>query len=199
MKNNLENGPVGHGWKLLGLKVLLGALAALVAMALMRVVGGGEALVAVFIGLVPGVAEKSPKKIAAGAVLGLAGYFIGAQVGLAISRRAQGVPLGHWAVVGGCIGLTSGLARHPNQSSSSRIAGAITGVIFGLVFGIMGDIGGFLTVPANALPLFYYLREVSLTCAGLFINLGAGLAAMIAAAVGKRAFRKLQLAEGAQA
>jgi len=69
----------GGGFKLLGVKLILGALAAIVGMILMRILGGAEFVVAILIGIVPGIAERSAKKAAAGAVLGLVGYFVGAR------------------------------------------------------------------------------------------------------------------------
>jgi len=181
-----------HGFKLLIAKVILGALAACVAMLLMRVFNTGEILVAFFIGAVPGIAERSPKKLAAGALLGIVGYVAGANVGKFTARMTAGVPLGHWAVVGAFVGITVGITRHPGQSFSSRAVGIASGIVLGLVFGISGDIGGFLTVPASSrlgLDLFLYLREVSLVCAGVFINLAAALASMLAIALSRRAQR----------
>jgi hypothetical protein len=201
MEDRIEMAPAKHGWKLLGVKVLLGACAAAGGMGMMRVAGGREILVALFIGLVPGIAEKSLKKTLGGALLALIGYSFGARVGILIAKSASGVPLGHWAVTGAFIALTAAIRRYPDQSRSSRNTGAITGIVLGLVFGILGDIGGFFTVPAHhALPLFYYAREVSLLCAGVFINFAAGLASMLAMAAENRSRRRLVAsAQGAQA
>jgi hypothetical protein len=198
VKKEGEDMTTRHGFGLLIAKVILGALAAGVAMVLMRVFGTGEILVAFFIGAIPGIAEKSPKKLAAGALLGIIGYVAGAHVGKVIAKTASGVPLGHWAIVGGFIGITAGIARYPGQSTSSRVVGTLSGIILGLVFGILGDIGGFLTVPVSSklgLGLFYYLREVSLVCAGVFINLAAALASMLALAADRRTQRNTAAVE----
>ena len=99
------------GFKLLCLKLILGAVAAIVGLILMRVLGGAEFVVATLIGIVPGLAEKSAKKAVAGAALGFVGYYVGAHVGAAAGAAAWnplgGVPLFHWSVTGGFIGLTS--------------------------------------------------------------------------------------------
>ena len=190
--------PAKHGFKLLIAKVILGALAAGVAMLLMRAFNTDEMLVAFFIGAVPGIAERSPKKLAAGALLGIVGYVVGANVGKQVARMAAGVPLGHWAIVGAFIGMTAGIARNPGQSFSSRAAGIASGIVLGLVLGILGDIGGFLTIAPSSrlgLGLYLYLREVSLVCAGVFINLGAALASMLAMAVSRKAQRVAAAAE----
>jgi hypothetical protein len=199
MQEQKEAVPPRHGLKLLGVKVLLGAAAAVFAMILMRAAGGGEFMVALAVGLVPGIAERSPKKLLAGAVLGLVGYSIGARVGFLVAKSASGVPLGHWATTGAFIGATAGIRRHSDQPASARVAGGILGIFFGFVFGLMGDIGGFFTIPAYKLPLFYYLREVSLLCAGIFINLGAGLASMLAVAIERRAKRTIAPIQEAKA
>lgn len=187
-----------HGFTLLIVKVILGAVAAGTAMLLIRAFNTGEILVAFFIGAVPGIAERSPKKLAAGALLGIVGYVAGANVGTLIARMAAGVPLGHWAVVGAFVGITAGIPRHPGQSVSSRAVGIAGGVVLGLVFGVLGDIGGFLTVPLSGhlgVDLFLYLREVSLACAGVFINLAAALASMLAMAASRRTQRVASAAE----
>jgi hypothetical protein len=194
MEDINDRTPVKHGFKLLGIKILLGAAAAIVAMGMMRIFGGGEILVALLIGLVPGLAERSWKKLFGGAALALIGYSVGARIGYLVAKSASGVPLGHWAVTGAFIGMTAGIRKFSDQSSSSRIVGTVFGFILGFIFGIMGDIGGFFTVPANGLPLFYYLREVSLLCAGIFINLGAALAAMLALAIANRSRRRAMAA-----
>lgn len=199
MERNSERGSAVHGLKLLGEKLLLGAGAAVLAMAIMRVVGGGEILVALLIGLVPGAAERSLKKLIGGAVLALVGYSVGARIGLLVARSTSGVPLGLWAVTGAFIGATAGIRRLPAQSSASRTSGFAAGILLGGLFGIMGDIGGFFTVPASGLPLFYYLREVSLLCAGVFINLAAALACMLALAVERRVSRAAAPAAEAEA
>ena len=192
MEDHLERASAKHGWKLLGLKMLLGVAAAAFAMGIMRMAGGSELLVALSIGLVPGLAEKSPKKMLGGLILGFIGYSIGARVGMFVAKPANGVPLGHWAVTGAFIGLTAGMRRYPGQARSSRRMGAVAGCILGLAFGILGDIAGFFTVPAHhALPLFYYAREVSLLCAGMFINMAAGLASMLAMVSENRSRRRL--------
>jgi hypothetical protein len=169
----------GGGFKLLGVKLILGALAAIVGMILMRILGGAEFVVAILIGIVPGIAERSPKKAAAGAVLGLVGYFVGARAGVAVAKAAQGVPFGHWAITGGFIGLTSGISRREGLWRSpwprATLLGAGCGFILGAIFGFLGDIAGLLAVFAFPIPSFLYMRttELSLLCAGIFINLGA--------------------------
>lgn len=170
------------GFKLLCAKLLLGGVAAVIGMALMRVIGGGEILVAILIGLVPGIAEKAPKKIVAGAILAVIGYYVGAQVGNAVAGGGAGVPFGHWAITGAFIGLTSGLSRIEGKWLSPRplasVAGAVCGLILGGVFGFLGDIAGLLTTYGSSEMTFYhfYMRETSLLCAGIFINLGSALA-----------------------
>jgi len=182
MEETTERAAGIRGFKLLCLKLVLGALAAVVGMALMRLIGGGEIIVAILIGLVPGIAEKSTKKVVAGATLGLVGYLVGAQVGLAVARAGQGVPFGHWAITGAFIGLTSGMSRLEGKFLSPRplatVAGALCGLVLGGVFGFSGDIVGLLTsFGASEMSFFsFYMREVSLGCAGVLINLGAALA-----------------------
>jgi hypothetical protein len=171
-----------RGFKLLCVKLVLGAVAALVGMALMRLIGGGEILVAILIGLVPGIAERSTKKIVAGAILGLVGYTVGAQVGHAVARSVEGVPLGHWAVTGAFIGLTSGMSRIEGKWLSPRplasFVGAICGLILGGLFGALGDLAGLLAAFSSSELAFYhlYIRETSLLLAGIFVNLGFALA-----------------------
>jgi hypothetical protein len=169
----------------------------------MRLVGSREILVAVFIGLVPGIAEKSIKKIIYGAVLGAVGYVVGARVSAAIAKSViEEVPFGHWAIVGAFVGLTAGISRRRDQWFSFRFVvwslGAAYGCVFGLIFGFMGDIGGFFTVFSSKIGLFYYMREVSLLCAGVFINLGAGLAAMLANSLDAGLWRVAKAVEKAE-
>jgi hypothetical protein len=171
------------GFKLLFLKMGLGALAAVVGMLLMRLIGGGEIVVAVLIGLVAGLAERSRNKALAGVVLGVVGYMVGAQVGAAVAASGQGVPFGHWAVTGAFIGLASGMSRIKDGLFPARplalIAGAICGLILGAILGFTGDIAGLAAVfTISDLPSFIYMNttEISLFMAGIFINLGAGLA-----------------------
>lgn len=184
-------------------KAILGAAAAVVAMALMRPFGMGEITVAVLIGLVPGIAEKSVPKVIVGAVLGLVGYSVGARVGATLARSFSGVPLGHWAVVGAFIGLTAGMVRQPGQWFSFRFRvwwlGCACGAVLGFLFGIMGDIGGFFTIPAYELPLFYYMREVSLICAGIFINLGVAIALVLASVIANALWRGARSVERSEA
>jgi hypothetical protein len=167
------------GFKLLCVKLILGAVAAFVGMALMRIIGGGEIVVALLIGLVPGSAERSVKKLIAGAILGLVGYTVGAQVGSAVARSIEGVPLGHWAVTGAFIGLTSGISRLEGKWLSPRplasIIGGVCGLILGGVFGALGDLAGLLAAFSSSELAFYhlYIRETSLLLAGIFINLGS--------------------------
>ncbi|RJP19155.1 MAG: hypothetical protein C4520_13270 [Candidatus Abyssobacteria bacterium SURF_5] len=188
-----------HGLKLLGVKLILGIAAAFVAMAILRLFGGSELIVALCIGLVPGIAERSARKIVGGALLAVIGYQVGAHVGLAISKSASGVPLGHWAITGAFIGMTAGIRRFPGQAASSRITGGASGFILGLIFGIFGDIAGFLTISAPNLPLFYYLREVSLLCAGFFINFACALATMLAMVIARRSRGEAVAVQEAQA
>lgn len=182
MEETTERAAGIRGFKLLCLKLVLGALAAVVGMALMRVLGGGEIIVAILIGLVPGIAERSARKAVAGAILGLVGYLVGAQVGLAVARAGQGVPFGHWAITGAFIGLTSGLSRIEGKWLSPRplasILGALLGLMLGGVFGLLGDMAGLMTAISATEMAFYhfYVREISLLCAGIFINLGSALA-----------------------
>lgn len=203
METNREREIVKQGFKLLAIKLILGAAAAGIAMGLMRVAGGGEILVALLIGLVPGVAERSSKKMAVGAVLAVVGYLVGARVGIAVARSASGVPLGHWAVTGAFIGMTSGMSSLEGRWFSSRyrvsLLGAAFGFFFGGLFGVLGDIAGFLTVAVYKVSLFYYLREVSLLCAGIFINLGAGVGAILEAKFEKKLGRKDEPVETAEA
>jgi hypothetical protein len=159
-----------------------GEQAAVIGMALMRIIGGGEVIVALLIGLVPGITEKAPKKIVAGAVLAVIGYYVGAQVGNAVAKPFQGVPLGHWATTGAFIGLTSGISRLEGKWLSPRplasLVGAVFGLIFGGVLGALGDLAGLLAAFTSSELAFYhlYIRETSLLLAGIFINLGSALA-----------------------
>jgi hypothetical protein len=190
---------VKRGLKLLLGKVILGAAAAVAAMALMRVLDTGEIVVALFIGLVPGLAERSLKKLVAGALLGAVGYLAGARVGALVAKSASGIPLGHWAVTGAFIGATAGFSRKPGQWFSFRIVvwslGAAYGFLLGLIFGAVGDIAGFLTVPAHSLGLFYYMREVSLLCAGVFVSLAAAIAGVLSASVDNALWRVARAVE----
>ncbi len=181
------------GPKLLGLKLILGAMAAVVGMMLMRLIGGGEIVVAILIGIVPGLAERSSKKAVAGAVLGLVGYLVGARVGIAVARTAQGVPFGHWAITGGFIGLTSGISRREGLWRSPRslatALGSVCGFVLGALFGILGDIAGLAAAFAisGVPPLIYmWVTEVSLLCAGVFINLGAAAASGLEARLDRK-------------
>jgi hypothetical protein len=203
MQTNSDRTVVKTGLKLLLVKIILGAAGAAAAMALMRVLSAGEILVALFIGLVPGVAERSVKKLVVGALLGVVGYIVGARVGMLVAKSASGIPLGHWALTGAFIGMTAGISRKPGQWFSFRIVvwslGAVYGFLFGLVFGIIGDIAGFLTVPMHSLGLFYYMREVSLMCAGIFISLGTAVADILSASIDnglRRVARAIEKAGG---
>ena len=205
MNGKRDRSVIRHGFKLLILKAILGGLAAVIAMLLMRIVGSREILVAFFIGLIPGIAEKSPKKVVYGVVLALVGYAVGARVSAALAEKIiQEVPFGHWAIVGGFIGMTAGISRTKGQWFSFRFLvwtlGAFYGFVFGLIFGFLGDIGGFLTIPfGESLGLHYYLREVSLLCAGVFINIGAALAAMLADALNNGLWRVARAVEQVEA
>ncbi len=196
----------GGGVKLLCLKLILGGLAAIVGMVLMRVLGGAEFVVAVLIGIVPGIAEKSPKKAVAGAALGFVGYFVGARVGAAVGDSGQGVPFGHWAVTGGFIGLTSAISRREGLWRSPRFLatalGAGCGFFLGLLFGFLGDIAGLAaTFTISGLPSFIYMRvtEFSLLCAGIFINLGAAAGSGLEARLDKKSSQGAETAEEAAA
>lgn len=186
MEEAREHEAIKHGFQLLLIKVIIGGLAAVVAMVVMRVVGNHEVLVALLIGLSPGLAEKSLKKLVYGAILGTAGFIIGGHISAIMAKSIiQEVPLGHWAIVGGFIGITAGILRSSDEGFSFRSAGwsrggIAAGIIICLIFGFLGDIGGILAIMANQGTLVYYMREVSLLCAGVFINLGAALASMFA-------------------
>lgn len=199
MEGKRDRAIVKQGLKLAVMKAILGAAAAVVAMVLMRFLGKGEMTVAVLIGVVPGMSERSLRKLVVGGVLGFIGYNVGARVGAALAGSFSGVPLGHWAVIGAFIGLTAGMARHPGQWFSFRFIvwwfGGIGGAVLGFLFGIMGDIGGFFTIPAYELPFFYYMREVSLLCAGLFINFGVGVASALASAMDNALWRVARVVE----
>jgi hypothetical protein len=181
-----------RGFKLLCVKLVLGAIAALVGIAVMRIIGGGEILVAILIGLVPGIAEKSTKKTVAGAILGLVGYIVGGQVGHAVARVVEGVPFGHWMVTGAFIGLTSGISRTGDRWLSPRplatFLGAFCGLILGAVFGFLGDGAGLLAAFTSSELAFYhlYMRESSLLLAGIFINFGSALASGLTASLEKK-------------
>jgi len=203
MEGTRDREIVKRGIMLLVAKVILGALAAGAAMLLMRMVGNREVIVALFIGLVPGIAERSLKKLLLGAVLGFVGYTVGARISAAMAKSIiQEVPLGHWAIVGAFIGMTAGVCRSRGQWFSFRVIiwslGATYGFVLGLLFGFLGDIGGFFTLPAHSLGLHYYLREVSLLCAGVFINLGAALAAILAASLDNGLLRVARAVEQAE-
>jgi hypothetical protein len=198
MGGKLDTPTGGCPVKMFFTKLILGALAAIVGMVLMRILGGAEFVVAVLIGTVPGLAEKSPKKAVAGAALGFVGYFVGAQVGAAIGR-GEGVPFGHWAVTGGFIGLTSAISRREGLWRSPRflatLLGACLGFSLAFLFGFLGDIAGLaLTFAVPDLPSFIYMRvtEISLLLAGIFINLGAAAGSGLEAKLDKKT---LQAAE----
>ena len=206
MEEKSGSGTAIVGFKLLLLKMALGAVVAGIGMALMRVLGGVEIIVAILVGLVPGLAERSGKKAVAGAVLAAVGYIVGAQVGGAVARSGEGVPFGHWAVTGAFIGLTSGLSRMEGRLLPARplalIVGAICGLILGGILGFPGDIAGLAAVfSISDLPSFIYMRttEVSLLCAGIFINLGAGLASGLEGRLEKKAESASEAAEPAEA
>ena len=192
------------GFKLLCLKLILGALAAIVGLVLMRVFGGAEFLVATLIGLVPGMAEKSAKKGIVGAVLGFVGYYVGAHVGATVGDSGQGVPFGHWAVTGGFIGLTSAISRREGLWRSPRLLatvfGAGCGLLLGAIFGFSGDIIGLAAVfTVSDLPSFIYMytTEFSLVCAGIFINLGAAAGSALEVRLGKKDLNTAETTEGA--
>ncbi len=193
-----------HNLFLLLLKMILGAVAAGVAMLLMRVVGSREVLVAFFIGLVPGIVEKSPKKIVYGAIFGIIGYAVGARVGTVLAKSIiQEVAIGHWAIVGGFIGLTAGISRNKEQWFAFRFIlwslGAFYGFIFGLILGLFGDVGGYLAIPlAGKLGLHYYTREICFLCAGIFINLGVAIAGMLTSALDDGLLRVAKIVEKAE-
>ena len=186
MEEAHEHEVIKHGFRLLLIKVILGGVAAAVAMAMMRVVGHHELLVALLIGLVPGLAEKSLKKLGYGAILGVVGFVIGGRISAIMAKSIiEEVPFGHWAIVGGFIGITAGILRSSDEGFSFRSvgwspAGIVAGIILCLILGFLGDIGGFLAIASNKAPLVLHMREVSLMCAGVFINLGAALASMLA-------------------
>lgn len=195
---------VKHGLKLLLVKVILGGVAAAAAILLMRIVGSREVLVALFIGLVPGIAERSLKVFLFGAVFAVIGFFIGGSISAAIAKKAiQEVPLGHWAIVGGFIGMTAGISRRPGQWFSFRFViwslGAAYGFVLGLIFGFLGDIGGFFAIRADNLPFFYYYKEVSFIFAGVFINLVVALASIITASLDNGLWRVARAVEGREA
>ncbi len=199
MQTERDRAVVKRGLLLLVVKVILGALAAAAAMVLMRVAGSGEILVALFIGMVPGVAERSLKKLVAGALFAVVGYTLGARIGVLVAKSASGVPLGHWAVTGAFIGMTAGISRKRGQWFSFRIVvwslGAAYGFVLGLVFGVIGDIAGFFTVPTHFLGLYYYMREVSLLCAGIFVSLAAAVASILSASVDNGLWRVARAVE----
>lgn len=204
MDGKRDRAVIKHSLLLLGLKVILGAVAAGVAMLLMRVVGSREVLVALFIGLVPGIVEKSPKKIIYGAIFGVIGYAVGARVSTALAKNIiQEVAIGHWAIVGGFIGMTAGISRNKKQWFSFRFIlwslGAFYGFIFGLVLGLFGDVGGYLAIPfVGGLGLHYYTREISLLCAGIFINLGVAIASILTGALDDGLWRVASAVEKAE-
>lgn len=173
---------IKQGILLLVVKTILGGGAAAAALGLMSVVGSYEIIVAVLIGLVPGIVEKSKKKFLYGILFGALGYKVGGMISASVAREFlfEEIPMGHWALVGGFIGMTAGISRRPGQWLSFKLIlwsiGAVLGFIFGLVFGVLGDIGGFFALRFDIFPM--HMREISLMCAGIFINLGAGIAAI---------------------
>ena len=206
MEERSNSGTAIGGFKLILLKMALGAVAAVAGMLLMRLVGGGGIIVAVLIGLAAGLAERSRNKALAGVVLAVVGYMVGAQVGGAVAGSGDGVPFGHWAVTGAFIGLASGLSRMEGRLLPARplalIVGAICGLILGGILGFPGDIAGLAAVfSISDLPSFIYMRttEVSLLCAGIFINLGAGLASGLEGRLEKKAESASEAAEPAEA
>ncbi len=201
MKRDRE--AVKRGLKLLPVKMLLGAVAAIGGMLLFRVVGSREILVACFIGLVPGVSERSLKKFFYGVVFALAGYLIGGQISALLAKRlVPEVPFGHWAITGAFIGMTAGISTRKGQWFSFRFVllslGALWGFWLGFIFGILGDIGGFLTVSFEKFNLFYYMREVQLVFAGVFISLGAGIASILTLPLDNGLWRVARVVEGAE-
>ncbi len=204
MEERRDRAIVKHGLKLLLVKVILGGVAAVAAMLLMRAVGNREILVALFIGLVPGIAERSLKVSLYGAAFAVIGYAVGGTVSAAIAKRGiEEIPLGHWAIVGGFIGMTAGISRSPGQWFSFRFViwslGAAYGFVLGLIFGFIGDIGGFFAIRADNLPFFYYYKEVSFICAGVFINLVVALVSIITASLDNGLWRVARAVEGREA
>ena len=205
MEEKRDRTAIKHSLKLLLLKVILGGVAAVAAMLLMRVVGSREVIVAFFIGLVPGIVEKSPKKTVYGAVLAIIGYAVGARVGTALAKNLiQEVAIGHWALVGGFIGMTAGMSRNKGQWFSFRFIlwslGAVYGFLFGLVLGLPGDIAGYLLIPVGeGLGLHYYTREINLFFAGVFINLGVAIAGILTGALDNGLWRVAQAVEKTEA
>lgn len=204
MEGKNGGGTVKGGLKLLGTKLVLGAVAAVVGMLLLRVFGAGEIIVALLIGLVPGIAERSAKKAVAGAILAIVGYTVGARIGISVAKSGQGVPFGHWAVTGAFIGLTSAMARAEGKWVSPRpvapVLGALLGLILGAAFGLLGDMAGLLAAISSSEIAFYhfYIREISLLCAGIFINLGAGLASGLEGKLESKARKAPETAEPAE-
>ena len=196
---------VKRSLKLLILKVILGGVAAVAAMLLMRVVGSREVIVALFIGLVPGIVERSLKKFLYGAAFAIIGYIIGGRISGALAKTIiQELPLGHWAIVGGFIGMTAGIAHSKGQWFSFRFViwslGAAYGFILGAVFGFLGDVGGFLTMTSGeSLGLHLYVREISLLCAGVFLNFGAALTCILTDSLDHGLWRVARAVEEAEA
>ena len=87
MEARRDRAVVKHGLRLLIIKAVLGGAAATAAMLLMRVVGSREVLVALFIGLVPGIAERSLKMLLYGAVFAIVGYVVGGHISAAIAKE----------------------------------------------------------------------------------------------------------------
>jgi hypothetical protein len=205
MEGTQDRASVKKNLLLLIVKVLLGGAAATFAIALMRVVGNKEVIVALFIGLVPGLAEKSIKKAILGALFGCIGYFIGARVASALAPMLihEAVPVGHWAVVGGFVGMTVGISRKPDQWPSFRFMlfslGAVYGFALGLVFGLLGNTGGYMAVLAlGETPLMYYAGEISLICTGMSINLAAAIASIPLGALDNGLWRVARAVEKAE-
>jgi len=194
-----------EGIKLLIAKMALGAIAAGVGIALLRVAGGREIIVAILIGLVPGIVDRSPKKLVYGLLFAAVGYSVGGRISAALAKSLiQEIPLGHWAIVGGFIGMTAGISRLRGQWFSFRFVvwslGAAYGFFFGLIFGFFGDIGGLLAIEVGeGLGLQYYMKEVSFVCAGVFINLGAAIASILAGSLDNGLWRVARAVEKSEA
>ncbi|GAB4336917.1 MAG: hypothetical protein Kow0099_10120 [Candidatus Abyssubacteria bacterium] len=203
MESQRDRTVVRRGIRLLVAKAILGTVAAAAAIAIMRVAGNREILVAVCIGLVPGIMDRSPKKLIFGIIFAILGYAVGARISVALGKLLiEEVPFFHWAITGAFIGMTAGFSSSKGQWFSFRwliwTLGAAYGFLLGFVFGIMGDIGGFFTIVAPDLPLFYYMREVSLLCAGAFINIGAALATILATSLNNGLFRVARTVENVE-
>ena len=150
-------------------KVFLGLAAALISVAIIRLLNRGGFYIAwapiipaALIGAAAGLAEKSVKKMAFGIALGCIGWICGE-----LFSRLLFHSVATWVFVGAFIGLTAGLLEKSPKS-------VIGGFLLGAVGGFMGVAAGMSTIMFDPLRNLD-MQATSILSAGLFISLLLGL------------------------